>query len=168
MKNIDGLQQLPQDAFDLGPFQWLVSLRQFLEQCCFAVLKDAMNLVRLGAKFFEDVQEPDEVGVLIQLFEDRNLPHRRIVDSVRYVLEQERLQRHQRVRFGVHALRHLAVGSFTQHIDLAIVAELRGSEGKRWFSLLQQKGELLWYGILGSLIQYLHLIREILCDFAVQ
>jgi len=168
MKNIDGLQQLPQDAFDLGPFQWLVSLRQSLEQCCFAVLKDAMNLVRLGAKFFEDVQEPDEVGVLIQLFEDRNLPHRRIVDPVRHVLEQERLQRHQRVRFCVHALRHFTVGSFTQYIDLAIVAELRGAEGKWWFGLLQQKGVLLWYGILGSLIQYLHLIRQILCDFAVQ
>lgn len=114
VQDVDGLQQLHHDVLDLLPLQGSAALLEPLEESGLAELEDAVDFVGVRAPLLEDVEQPHEVGVLSQLLQKRNFPHRRVVDSVGDVFEEEGLERHDRVGFRVDALVHFAVGALAE------------------------------------------------------
>ena len=128
VQDVDGLEQLHHNVLDLLPLQGSAPLLETREESALAELEHAVDFVRLRAPLLQDIEQSDEIGVFGQLLQKRNFPHRRVVDSVGDIFEEEGLERHDGVGFRVDALVDFAVGALAELLHDLVLADVGLSE----------------------------------------
>ena len=83
---VHACQKIPHHGLDLFNSYWFRFLHEVLAQSGTTVLKHTMNHLFGIMLVFNHVQNLHELWVVTQTLEQRNLPHRRIVDPVLHIL----------------------------------------------------------------------------------